>query len=653
MKRIFSFLLVVCGLWSSATAQKKETDPILFHYGKNAVSKKEFLRMYTKNLNTQKPDFSEAAVREYLTLYSRFKMKVNEAEELRMDTLKSIDSELSTYKKQLAKTYLTDNEVKEKLIKEAYERLKKDVDVAHILISIPRGTDDTVAAYRTADSLYTALTVNKADFNTVAKNHSEDKTNADKGGRVGYFTTMQIVYPFENVAYQTPVGGISKPFKTVYGYHIIKKLGERPSRGELKVAQILIETRKSSGEEGEKAAKKKADSLVAVLRKGGDFKKLVEQHSEDKYSKNSDGELPIFGVGAMTATFEEAAFALKKAGDISEPVKTSFGYHIIKLLNKIPLKPLDSIRSELTRRVDKDGRTEAAKVEYLNRTKERLKYKEYPEALTELVMAIKDSDLVNGKYAAKDYKKYTRPLFEMAGTTLTQWDYAKYIEDYTKGRMYGTKESSLRSLFKNYSEKVLYDYQENSLMEQNEDYKNLLKEYRDGIMLFELTDKMVWSKSQTDTVGLKKFHTLVSSKYIWPPTVKGTLYKAKDMETVVALKVALSKNPKPSADDIAKEINTESSRLSFEKGKFEQGRFIDEIKLEPGKFSNEYRNDDGTFGLVDVDEKFDTGTEKTLAEAKGMVVSDYQEFLEKEWIANMEMKYPVKVNEAVLKTIIK
>lgn len=653
MKRVIGLCLLGMFLSTFMMAQKKEADPVLFTYGKTPVGKQEFLRMYTKNLNNQKPDFSEAAVKDYLTLYSRFKMKVSEAEELRIDTLKSIDAELTSYKKQLAKTYLTDKEVKEKLVREAYDRMKKDVNVAHILITYPRGTDDTAEAYHKVDSLYTELTKNKADFGTLVKKYSEDKASVPNNGELGYFTAMQVVYAFENEAYLTPVGAYSKPFKTIYGYHIIKKLGERPTRGDLQVAQILIEVRKSEGEEGDKNAKAKADSIVAALKKGADFKKMVELYSQDKFSKNSDGELPTFGVGTMATAFENAAYALKAPGDISAPVKTSFGYHIIKLLKKVPLKPLDSIKTELTRKVEKDGRTDFAKVEYLTRMKERLKYKEYPDALTELINAIKDSDLVNGNYKAKDYRYLNKPLFEMAGTQLTQIDYANYIEAYTKGRMFGTKESSLRSLFKNYAEKVLYDYQESKLMDENEEYRNLMTEYKDGIMLFELTDRMVWTKASTDTVGLKEFHKNNSYKYMWPPTVRGTLYKAQDEETMKKVMAELSRTPKPTPEEVAKTINEGSIKLSYEKGKFEQGRFIDEIKLEVGKFSKYYKNDDGSYGMVDVEEKFDTGTEKTLDETRGLAVSDYQEYLEKYWIATLEMKYPVKINQDVLKSIIK
>ena len=362
MKKILYSIAFASAMMLTLSVQaQKNTDPVLFSYGGNDVTKGEFLRMYTKNINNQKPDYSEKALREYLTLYSRFKMKVAEAEKMQMDTLPTIKTELGTYKKQLAKTYLTDNEVTDKLVKEAYDRMKKDVHVAHILINVPRGTEDTVAAFRKIDSLYKAVQKG-ADFGAIAKAVSDDKPSGAKGGDVGYFTALQIpAYAFESNAYTTPAGGVSLPFRTAFGYHIIKKIDERNSRGEIQVAQIMINVKKSEGEAGDKAGKAKIDSILTALKKGANFDNLVERFSDDKFSKNTKGVLATFGVGQMVPEFENAAFALNTPGSLSEPVKTEYGYHIIKLINKTPIRPFDSMKNELKKRIEKDGRIDVAR----------------------------------------------------------------------------------------------------------------------------------------------------------------------------------------------------------------------------------------------------------------------------------------------------
>ncbi|HNF72813.1 MAG TPA: peptidylprolyl isomerase, partial [Chitinophagaceae bacterium] len=438
-------------------------------------------------------------------------------------------------------SYLTDKDMTENLVKEAYERLKKDIRVAHILISVPRGTDDTVAAYNKIDSLYQAL-VQGADFATLAKGYSEDKQSAGGGGDIGFMTALQIVYPFETAAYNTPLGTFSKPVRSIYGYHIVKKLEERPARGEIQVAQIMCGVQKSGGKEADVAAKKRIDSVITQLKAGASFSKLVTQYSDDKFSKNSEGVLATFGVGAMVPEFEDAAFALKKPGDLSNAIQTEYGYHVIKLIKKIPMRPYDSVKTELTKRIEKDGRIETARQLFTEKIKRKVNYREYPAALKQLLDAIPDSTVRNGSFKGDDYETFRKPLFEMTGVTFNQSDFAHYIETYTKGKIYGQKENTLRSLFKNYADKVLMDYQENKLIDENEEYRNLITEYRDGIMLFELTDRMVWTKASSDTSGLEKYYNEHQSKYKWQPAIKADVYKAVDENFAKQLVKALE-NP--------------------------------------------------------------------------------------------------------------
>ena len=293
----------------------------LFTYGPNSVSKDEFLRVYKKNSINKKPDMSDTALKSYLDLYALFRMKVAEADKQHLDTVASIDHELDSYRKQLAKNYLTDEQVTNKMIHEAYDRMKEDVHVAHILITCNPGSD-TVAAYRKIDSIYHLIESKKADFEAMAKQFSDDKGSKDNGGDIGYFTALQTVYPFENMAYTTPVGKVSAPFRTQFGYHIIKVIDKKQDHGQVKVAQIKILVPKSKGAEGLAAGKARADSIETMLKNGASFEDLVKQYSDDNFSKNEGGVMKPFGVGKYVLSFENAAFALKKPGDISEPVKT-------------------------------------------------------------------------------------------------------------------------------------------------------------------------------------------------------------------------------------------------------------------------------------------------------------------------------------------
>ncbi|MCC7030093.1 MAG: peptidylprolyl isomerase, partial [Chitinophagaceae bacterium] len=412
----------------------------------------------------------------------------------------------------------------------------------------------------------------------------------------------------------------------------------------------------SKGAEGDNAAKARIDSVYAMLKKGADFEKLADEYSEDKFSKNTRGTLPTFGVGQMVPDFENAAFALKNPGDFSQPLKTKSGYHIIKLIKKTPLQPFDSVKNDYTKRIEKDGRIDVARQQFTENLKKKLHYKENDAALTALIKAIPDTTLNNGTFKASNYKNMNANLFEMdGGTVFTQADYANYIESYTKGKIYGGKESTLRSLFKNYTDKALYDYQENKLIDENEEYRNLLTEYQDGIMLFELTDKSVWSKASVDTTGLKKFYESNKSKYMWPAAVKAEQYRAVNEEVAKKVVAEINKGNLKTQEEIAKAVNGDGpqDKVVYESGKFEQSKFPAGTKFVAGKITPYFRNEDGSYGIVNVKEVYDQPTQKTLSEARGYVVSDYQEYLEKQWISTLESTYPVVVNEGALKSMVK
>lgn len=651
-------LLLSCIAISTLTGVSAQT---LFTYGSKPVSKEEFLKVYQKNSMNKAPDMSQQALTDYLNLYSLFKMKVSEARIARLDTVQSIQYELVNYRKQIAKNYLTDDVMSEKLVQEAYDRMKKDVRVAHILIMSSQfaQSKDTVAMYKKIDSIYNAV-IKGADFGKMAELYSEDAESKKRGGDLGYITALQTVYSFENAAYNTAVGKISKPFRTQFGYHIVKVMDVRPAIGFATVAQIMVAVSKAKGEEGLKEAQKRVDSIQAEIKKGTSFDQLVEMYSDDKYSKENKGVLKPFGVGEMAPEFEKAAFSLKKPGDISAPVTTDYGIHIIKLIEKVGIKPYDSVHFVLKKKVESDSRSATAKEAYIAKIKQQNGFKEYPSNYTELferISKIPDTGKSANTFTSSQFKDMGKPLFTFNGKEYMQNDLVKFMETMTRGKIMGARNAILKDVYSLYLNNIVTDYQEQKLVEEKPEFKALMEEYTDGIMLFELMDRNVWSKASKDTTGLKAFYETRKGKYQWEPGFTGAVYTFKNEASLKEGQKMLQGKKAATDEDLMKKLNTEQmpDAVTITHGRYEFSKYKDlpQSSIVKDKLSEAKKNDNGTYTIVKAEDVYTTQTAKTLNEAKGYVVAEYQDYLEKKWNDEMRAKYPVKVDDAVFKSMVK
>jgi peptidyl-prolyl cis-trans isomerase SurA len=655
MKKFILTSIVAIAFFESSRAQT------IFTYGNNSVAESEFMRVYKKNNAAQKVDYSEKALREYVDLYALFKMKVAEANKQHLDTTSSVASEIDNYRRQLSKNYLTDEEMVGKLVQEAYDRSKQELRVAHILLLTKPGRD-TLALRKTIDSIYTAATKGKVDFAVLAKAFSEDNGSKKNGGDIGYFSALQTVYGFENAAYNTAVGKVSEPFRTNFGYHIVKVLDKRAARGQVKVAQILIATPKSAGDAAIATAKLKMDSVQKELKNGASFESLVTQYSEDKFSKDAKGELPVFGVGRMVPAFEEAAFGLKNAGEVSKPVQTEYGIHLIKLLEKYDVKPFEAVQKEFKTKVDNDSRAQQARDLYFQRVKTTNGFKENPKAWETIVSQfnnIADTGKDAGQFSSNTFLKgANNTMFSLAGKNYTQNDFINFAGATTRGRVLapGGKDVVFRELYGMYLTKVVNDFQEHKLIEENPEFKSLMQEYKDGIMLFELMDRNVWGKASKDSTGLKAFYEIHKDKYQWEPGFKGAVYTFKDE---VALKEGLKLLAKKGMtnEELVKTMNSEAKRdaVSVQVGRYEFSKFTDvpQSKIVLGKASQGFKKADNTYTVVKADQIFKQKETKAFADARGYIVSAYQDKLEKDWNAALRAQYPVTVNEEELKKLVK
>lgn len=628
-------------------------DPVLMRIENDAITRSEFDRVFRKN--NRDSVFTEQSVRDYLELYINYKLKVKEAEAMQMDTSENFKSELVGYRKQLSQPYLVDKDVNELLVREAYERLNKDVRASHILLKLNADAlpKDTVAVYNRLIKMRDLL-LKGADFTKMARDSSEDPSAKDNGGDLGYFTGMQMVYPFETAAYSTKPGSISMPVRTRFGYHIIKVADVRTAQGEIHVAHIMVRTPKEAPDSALKAADAKIREAEAELKKGMPWDSAVVKYSEDKGSVKRGGEIPWFGTGRMVPEFEKAAYALKNDGDVTGIVQTSYGYHIIKRLERRGIPSFDEKKGELKQMLNRDSRNEASRTSMINKIRKQYRFKEVPKSKEEFIATF-DSTLAEGEWDLNKADKYNKPLFTLTDSlgkvsSYTQQDFAKYVSLHQTKRSGSNPQALGYSMYDTWVGETSLSYLESQLEDIYPEFRNLIREYRDGILLFDLTDKMVWSKAVKDTAGLQAFYDENKINYLWGERCDAAIYSIQDSKTAADFRKQLVKGKK-SGSEIINEINRKTpNTINIQESRFNhaENEMLEAFGWKKG--ISEVLNLNNRFYVVHVKEIL-APMPKSINEAKGVITADYQSYLEAEWIRSLRGKYKVEVNDSVLKTL--
>ena len=655
MKKYLGALVLLSVVILSFTTDDSRT---LFTVGGDKVTVSEFEYVYNKNNVNNQADYSSKSLTDYLNLYENFRLKVKEAEAMKLDTISSLKAELEGYRKQLAKSYLTDREISDKLITEAYERSKIEVNASHILVRCDENANpaDTLIAYKKIVAIKKRIDKGES-FEKVAKESSEDPSAKTNGGNIGWFSAFGTIYPFENAAYTQKKGEVGQPVRTEFGYHLVKVIDTRPARGQIHVAHLLIRfPEKNATPAQEDSAHKKIDSIYKLITTGKvTFEEAVKQFSEDKTTRTKGGELQWFGSGSavrMIPQFEDAAFALKKDGELSAPVKTQFGYHIIKRLEKKEMQPFSDVKADIKKKVERDSRSQVAKTVLVDRIKKENNFTQFADVKNNFDSHV-DSTILKGNWKAGDDIRGSKVLFTLAGKNYTQSDFADHIEKNSKRRADKTKDALLNEYYDGFVTQKCLDQEESTLEQKKPEFRNLMKEYKDGILLFELMDRMVWTKAVKDTLGLEDFRKKNETKYMWGNRADVAIFNCSDKKICdEAYKLA---EKKKCVAEIKEKVNKADSKakVSTIEGKYEKGQYdvVDKIDWKPGLTPINKINDSSyQFILV----KQIAGPEpKSLKEAKGYIVSDYQEYLEKTWLEALRMKYPISVENSVFQSLVK
>lgn len=656
------FLLLFIGLGLGAFAQNE--DPIVLSIDGDNYHLSEFNYIYTKN--NKKASYSKKDLDAYMELFIDYKLKVKEAKRLGYDTIPQLKGELAQYRKQLAQPFLIDKSKNEALVKEAYDRTANEVRASHLLVRIPTSANpnDTLAAYNKIMEIRKKIVDENQDFTSVAKQFSEDPSAKTNGGDLGYFTALQMVYPFEEAAFNTPVGEVSMPVKTQFGYHLIYVQDKRASRGKIETKHIMIVSNNEMSAEDQKKAKSKIDEIYGLLEKGESFEDLAKKYSDDKQSAVKGGLLPLFGAGTrqrMVPTFEAAAFELKNDGDYSQPIQTPYGWHIIKRVRVEPVPSYDQMKKELQLKVERDVRSEVSKQAHIETLKKDYHFKE-DKSLFEDLKPVLNTNVFQGKWnMPKSVNNGDKELFSFANVSVTLNDFITYINNTQRRIKPVSIDQFIANKYLDYTNEKVLEYEDTQLENKYPEFKTQMQEYEDGILIFDIMQKQIWNKASEDTTGLKAYYESHKSDFMYPVRYKGTLYTCNDKETAVEV-YALIKSGQ-SAEDILKQVNAESElNLKFRKSTFNSKttqEFIilkkkmfkkDEFKKKYKKFKvglNKPYENSKSFHIMDVEEILQP-EQRQFEDSKGLVTSAYQDELQNKWLKELREKSDIKINKKVL-----
>lgn len=639
-------------------AQKSDSK-VLLTIGDEQVTTTEFLAVYQKN-NVEGEVLDKKSIEEYLELFINFKLKVKEAEALGLDTVKSFINELKGYRDQLAKPYFVDEEVNAQLLQDAYKRKQKDLRVSHILIRLDQYASpaDTLAAYNKTMEIRNRIVEGGEDFNAVAEEVSEDPSARDmpakgfqparKGNRgdIGYFTVFDMVLPFEDASYSLKEGEISMPVRTEFGYHLIDLKSVKPALGKVQVAHFFLKMPQDPTAEDSANLKIRIDSAYNALEQGADWNDLVATRSDDKSSSNNGGKLPWFGSNRMVPDFIDGIRTIADTGMISKPILTTYGWHIIKLIETKPIGSFEDEKADLKQSLSKDKRSDKSKESIIRKIKKDAGYKQYDKAVKAFYSVV-DSSVYKRKWDVSKAEGLNSKIFTLGGKNYNQAEFAEYLSKHQSINSKETIEFFVDKVFNEFVDGKVIEFEDARLEDQYPEFKALVKEYRDGILLFELTDQLVWSKAIKDTTGLKLFYEDHKGDYKWGNRVDAvviTSQNAADVEkSYDLLKDGMNDENLETVLVNEKPLDIKIKNKKYSKG---ENEFVDNAEWVKGIAPVSY-DSNGKAGLVIINDL--VGPEpKTLSEARGLITADYQNYLEKNWIKELREKYTVIVNEDVL-----
>ncbi|RTY88547.1 peptidylprolyl isomerase [Flavobacterium sp. GT3R68] len=651
IKQLFFGLLLSLNLIAYSQTSPKE---VLFTIDNKPYYTDEFIRVYNKNLDLVK-DESQKDLNQYLDLFIGYKLKINKAYKLGLQNGSSYQNELKSYRTQLSKNYTSDSKVTKELVEEGYNRSLKEIKAAHILILVDEfaAPEDTLKAYRQALDLRQRA-LKGEDFGKLAVEFSQDPSAKENKGDLGYFSSFRMVYPFETAAYKTPKGSISNPVRTRFGYHLIKVEDVRDNRGEVSVAHIMIltPTTTTDGKTDLDKPKNTIQEIYKKLKQGEKFEDLAKQFSEDKSSSTKGGVLNRFGSGQLSSEeFEAVAFALTPEHPISEPFQSQFGWHIVKLIEKYPVKTLEEMTADLETKVSKDDRSRliiASMTEKLRKKYTVKRDDKFYAAVSKLVT----NDFYEGKWdVPTNMKDYNKKLFTINEKEIMAPAFLSFVRAQQKiNNTLKPINKLVDNLYQKYVDEQLNVYYNDNLENEFPEFSAVIDEYRDGLLLFDLMEKEIWEKSKRDSIGLKNFYDSRIKNYNWKNRLDVVIASSTSMDVIKKAQKLLKQNKTP--EFIKEKLNIKGGTVNVmtKVGVFEEESEVLPKKLKMQTGVSEIIKEGEYYFVTKVNKILPAGS-KTLEESRGKVINDYQQYLEENWVKDLKTEFKVEVNQAAFEKV--
>ncbi len=645
MKQVFIYLILTLSF--SVNAQNKSKE-VLFTINDKPYYSDEFERVYKKNLDLVK-DESQKDLNQYLELFIGYKLKVTKANKLGLQDNPKYQNELKGYRTQLSKNYTSDSKVTSALVKEGYDRMQKEIKASHILLLVDENAspEDTLKAYKKCmDIRQKAL--DGEDFEKLAKEFSEDPSAKENSGDLGYFTSFRMVYAFESAAYNTPKGKISMPIRTRFGYHLIKVVDERQNRGDLIVAHIMLLNPATDKEDVDPdKAKKTIQEIYKKIQQGENFEELAKQFSEDKSSAAKGGVLNRFGSGQLSSEeFENAAFSLTKENPISAPFQSQFGWHIVKLINKFPIKSLEESKVELENKISKDDRSRLITNSLTEKLRKKYNVKRDNKTYAAISKLVTQDIFVNKWSLPENAKEnYSTKLFSIENKEISGYQFLNFLNSsQTKSGLNPIPLPRFIDIYYNkFVDEQINQYYTDNLENEFPEFASVMEEYRDGLLLFDLMEKEIWERSKTDSIGLKAFYDTQKGKHKWKTRFDVIIGSSTNMDIIKKAQSMLKKGASP--QEIKDKLNTNDvvnvmvSQNTLEIGATQLPKdFKQEVGVSEVSQQGEY------FFVTNLI-KVIPESEKTFEECKGKIINDYQQYLEQNWVSELKNEFSIKVNQ--------